>query len=231
MEQGKFAYRKNLENARKAVLDRGDTAFKTATASQTAEKAKEGLMRPRARPEPTGGSAGGFGLALLESFAQRADEEESTTNAMSSSPLIRPKSRPDTEGFGTFKERMRQSESSGNSSTQITLDDGRTMTGSFQFGDARLADYKKASGSSFTTSEFRDSPELQETVMDWHIADIDKTIDSLDTRNLSRDGLRAVAHLGGSPGMKKYVNSGGKYNPSDEFGTSLSDYYNKFKTQ
>jgi hypothetical protein len=29
--------------------------------------------------------------------------------------------------------------------------------------------------------------------------------------------------------MKKFVTSGGKYNPADKFGTRLSDYYNKFK--
>jgi len=29
--------------------------------------------------------------------------------------------------------------------------------------------------------------------------------------------------------MIKYVQSGGKYNPADDFGTKLSDYYNKFK--
>ena len=82
MELGKFAYRKNLEGARKALLDRGDTAFKTKTSAELAGGARGGLMRPKARPEPTGGAAGGFGLALLESFSQRADEEESTTGAM-----------------------------------------------------------------------------------------------------------------------------------------------------
>ena len=28
--------------------------------------------------------------------------------------------------------------------------------------------------------------------------------------------------------MAKFVNSGGEYNPSDELGTSLQDYYQKF---
>ena len=52
----------------------------------------------------------------------------------------------------------------------------------------------------------------------WHIADIDKTIDGLglNTDGYDRDGLRAVAHLGGKHGMKKFVQSAGKYNPSDE---------------
>jgi hypothetical protein len=40
-----------------------------------------------------------------------------------------------------------------------------------------------------------------------------------------------VAHLGGKHGMKKFVQSAGKYNPSDELGTSLQDYYDKFALQ
>ena len=64
-------------------------------------------------------------------------------------------------------------------------------------------------------------------------ADIDKTIDGLgiNTDGYDRDGLRAVAHLGGKGGMKKFVQSAGKYNPSDELGTSLQDYYDKFAVQ
>jgi len=30
--------------------------------------------------------------------------------------------------------------------------------------------------------------------------------------------------------MKKFVESGGVYNPKDELGTSLSDYYTKFSS-
>ena len=49
-----------------------------------------------------------------------------------------------------------------------------------------------------------------------------------DSKGYNRDGLRAVAHLGGIGGMKKYVQSKGEYNPSDQLGTSLNNYYNKF---
>ena len=50
----------------------------------------------------------------------------------------------------------------------------------------------------------------------------------LNTDGYNRDGLRAVAHLGGKSGMRRFVQSAGKYNPSDELGTSLQDYYDKF---
>ena len=104
------------------------------------------------------------------------------------------------------------------------------MTGAYQFGDARLKDYMKANKTKFTTEQFRKNPDLQEEVFQWHMKDIDDKISDLKgAKGMSRDGLRAVAHLGGKTGMIKYVQSGGKYNPADDFGTKLSDYYNKFK--
>lgn len=74
---------------------------------------------------------------------------------------------------------------------------------------------------------------MQDKVAAWHIADIDKTIDrlGLNTDGFNRDGLRAVAHLGGKHGMKKFVQTEGEHNPSDELGTSLQDYYDKFTVQ
>lgn len=132
-----------------------------------------------------------------------------------------------------FLERLTHSESSGDSTAEITIADGRRYVGSLQFGDARLQDYKKATGSSFTQDESKANSTLQAKVAAWHIADIDKTIDGLgiNTDGYDRDGLRAVAHLGGKGGMKKFVQSAGKYNPSDELGTSLQDYYDKFAIQ
>ena len=40
-----------------------------------------------------------------------------------------------------------------------------------------------------------------------------------------------MAHLGGKGGMKKFVLSKGQYDPSDDLGTSLKDYYDKFTRQ
>ena len=71
---------------------------------------------------------------------------------------------------------------------------------------------------------------LQDQVAAWHIADLDKAIDALGdvAADYERDGLRAVGHLAGVGGMKKFVRTQGKYNPADELGTSLQSYYNKF---
>lgn len=129
-----------------------------------------------------------------------------------------------------FIERLTQSESSGNTQAEITIKDGRTFAGKLQFGEARLQDYKAATGKTFTQDEFKADEVLQDQVGAWHIADIDKAIDNLGdaAKGYDRDGLRSVAHLGGKGGMAKFVKSSGKHNPADELGTSLQDYYEKF---
>jgi hypothetical protein len=131
---------------------------------------------------------------------------------------------------GSFMDRLTQSESGGNSDAQITIADGRRFVGKLQFGAARLADYKAASGKRFTQNQFQNDPALQDEVASWHFNDIDKAIDALgdQAKGYDRDGLRSVAHLGGKGGMTQFVTTGGKYNPADELGTSLKDYYNKF---
>ena len=231
MSEG-FAYRKNLEAARKALLDRAGSRYKAPEASEQVEVQKEGLMRPKSRPpvDESTSLADGLGLAMMENMQSRKE------SGVESSP--RPEGRPRAgtdrmsrdSSMSGFAAKMKQSESGGRDNVQITIDDGRTMTGGYQFGDARLKDYMKSTKSSFTTESFRNDPELQERVFEWHINDIDKTIAKLPgSDKMSIDGLRAVAHLGGKGGMKKYVSSGGKYNPADKFGTRLSDYYNKFR--
>ena len=130
----------------------------------------------------------------------------------------------------TFIERLTKSESSGDSQAEITIKDGRRFVGSLQFGAARLADFKAASGKRFTQDEFKEDTALQDEVASWHVADIDKAIDALGdaAQGYDRDGLRSVTHLGGKSGMAKFVKSKGQYNPSDELGTSLQSYYDKF---
>ena len=122
---------------------------------------------------------------------------------------------------------------SGKLSAEYQTKDGQTYSGLYQFGAARLADYKAASGERFTQDEFKQDDVLQEKVMAWHLSDIDQAIAELGDKaqGYNKDGLCAVAHLGGKSGMAKYVKSGGTYDPSDELGTSLSDYYAKFSAK
>lgn len=212
----KGMYLKNLEMARKALIEKLQTDIGREAPEEGVEQetSESGLMRPRLRPESIERSTmseEGMGLSLMRS-------------------MQKPKARPKGLGMKGFAMKLKESESSGKSDTQIELDDGRKMTGSYQFSDARLKDFMKAEGMEFSTETFKRKPKLQEKVFEWHIKDIDKTIDSLDkSGTMSRDGLRAVAHLGGKTGMKKFFKTKGKYNPADKFGTRLSDYYNKFK--
>ena len=130
----------------------------------------------------------------------------------------------------SFIDQLGQSESSGRSDAEITLDDGRRHVGRLQFGEARLKDYQNATGTNFSQDEFKDNIDLQERVEEWHIKDLAKAVDDLGdaAKDYSMEGLLAVGHLGGKSSIKKYVESKGKYNPSDQLGTSLNDYYNKF---
>lgn len=45
---------------------------------------------------------------------------------------------------------------------------------------------------------------------------------------ITESSLLAAAHLGGAGGVMKYLDSSGKYNPSDAYGTSIQDYMEKF---
>jgi hypothetical protein len=130
----------------------------------------------------------------------------------------------------SFMQKMALSESSGRPDAEITLEDGRTFTGLYQFGDARLSDYRKSTGAKFTTDQFKQDAALQERVAMWHFKDLEQAIDELgeEAKGYDRDGLKAAGHLGGKSGMQKFVRSKGGYEPSDALGTSLSDYYKKF---
>ena len=52
----------------------------------------------------------------------------------------------------------------------------------------------------------------------------------MDAAEYDRDGLRAVGHIGGLSGMKKFVRTKGKYDAKEELGTSLSKYYAKLSS-
>lgn len=144
-------------------------------------------------------------------------------------PIEAPEPEPESE-HSDFLNKLIQSESSGRADAEITIADGRRFVGKLQFGDARLQDYQNATGTTFTQDDFIKDEALQDKVASWHLQDIDKAIDALgeDATEYNRDGLRAVAHLGGVGGMRRYVRTKGEYNPSDQLGTSLQSYYDKF---
>lgn len=165
----------------------------------------------------------------VRDYLDRVEKEHKGEGLMR--PKLKPYEIPTDDSRDSFVQKLIQSESSGRSDAEVTIDDGRRFVGLGQFGEARLKDYMKATGRKFTQDQFKDDVELQEDVMKWHIRSIDKAISSTKgSEGFDRDGLRAVAHLGGIGGMKKFISSGGKHNPSDKFGTSLMKYYRKFSS-
>ena len=133
-----------------------------------------------------------------------------------------------------FTDKMKKSESSGD--YEVVNKEG--YMGAYQFGEDRLKDYKKATKSTFSKDEFLENEELQDKVFDWHVNDIteymsEKGLDSWIGQKIlgvevTKDGLIAVAHLGGKSGLKKFLESDGDYNPADSQGTTLLDYLKKF---
>ena len=134
----------------------------------------------------------------------------------------------------SFTDRMKSSESSGD----YEVENSQGYMGAYQFGDARLKDYKKDTNSTFSKDEFLKNKELQDKVFDWHVDDIKKYMSKtgLDSWvgekilgvEVTLEGLIAVAHLGGKTGLKKFLESDGEYNPADDYGTTLRDYLLKF---
>lgn len=128
----------------------------------------------------------------------------------------------------SIAESLARTESGGN----YQADNGLGYFGKYQFGEARLKDL--GLGAVFTMDQYRNDPQVQEWVFNKHVEDIDRFIadqglDKFYGQNvngvpLTREGMIAVAHLGGKGGLQKFVTTGGKYNPSDAFGTSLTDY-------
>jgi hypothetical protein len=135
------------------------------------------------------------------------------------------------------------SESGGQFTAQNDATGAGGMKGHFgrvQFGQARLQDAVEAGAipRGTTPEKFMASPELQEAAERWHFADIDRNIErmGIDTSGrqtingvpITRDGLVAVAHLGGINGMRQFVETDGRYNPRDANGTRLMDYFTSF---
>jgi len=131
-----------------------------------------------------------------------------------------------------------QNESGGNWQAQndVPGSGGRGHFGRLQFSRGRLADAMRAGviPEGTTPEQFMASPEMQQRVEAWHFSDIDRFISSqgLDRYEgqvisglpVTRQGMHAVAHLGGNAGLRRFLESGGEYNPADAFGTRLSDY-------
>jgi hypothetical protein len=111
--------------------------------------------------------------------------------------------------------------------------------GRLQFGPERLADAAAAGiiPAGVTAQQFASNPELQNRVEAWHFNDINNFIQreglgkyvgqTIDGAVVTPQGMLAVAHLGGKGGLKQFLETGGKYNPADQLGTSLASYMSR----
>jgi len=145
----------------------------------------------------------------------------------------------DTSGV---REALRANESGGRTDVvDFNKEDGKDHVGLYQFGQGRLDDYNKANGTSITTEQLKEmSAEEQEKIADWHFDDIDAYIDSNNLEKyvgqtiggvtITRSSMIAMAHLGGKSGMKQFLETDGKYDPSDG-ATKLSDYARDFAAE
>jgi hypothetical protein len=146
---------------------------------------------------------------------------------------------------GSFEQRLGASEGGANPAAV----NAGGYSGQFQMGKARMADlgyYKPAEGEDMKSPEWKGTvtvpgfnvtdqasfvknPAAQHVVFGAHVGDIDQAIAGTPGADkLNKDGLRAVAHLGGVAGMQRFIATGGLYDPADANGTRLSQYYTKF---
>jgi len=135
-----------------------------------------------------------------------------------------PRSLFDTESTGNFQ-----------ASNDVAGSGGKGHFGVLQFSRDRLQEAINARViPQMTPEEFRTNNQAQIAASNWHFDDIDRYIQDrglnsyvgreVNGQKLTMNSLRAVAHLGGQTGMMRYLESNGQYNPSDAYGTALSDY-------
>lgn len=135
-----------------------------------------------------------------------------------------PRSLIDTESGGNFQ-----------ATNDIEGSGGKGHYGLVQFSQGRLQEAIDAGAiDAMSPEQFTQNNAAQVAATNWHFNDIDRYIETnglggyigqtINETPLTINSLRAMAHLGGRAGMKRYLESGGQYNPADAFETSLSDY-------
>lgn len=193
--------------------------------------------------------------AAMEEMAQRGSESGAELArrqiGQNGYPVV-PAPKPQTGGGGlsgfspddddAFIASLSGTESGGNwnaLNNEVGAGGARGHGGRLQFGNARLSEAASAGIiRPMTAQEFSDQPaSVQRAVEKWHFGDIDRQAQqkglgaflgqTVGGVEISQSGIRAMAHLGGIGGAEKFLKTGGAYNPSDSFGTSLSDYARK----
>ena len=146
------------------------------------------------------------------------------------------------------RNKMEVSESSGDPTASVVeARKGRKHAGLLGFGQARLEDYNRIYGTTYTPDTFAQlSVAEQDKVGDWHFNDISNFIRSkgldkfigeeINGTVLTESSIVAMAHLGGKTGVLRYLQTDGRVNAHDlvidkngkEVKTYMSDYARKF---
>jgi hypothetical protein len=110
--------------------------------------------------------------------------------------------------------------------------------GEWQFRESTLwhLGYRKITLQKFINNPDIFPPDLQLTALKTLIklnlldlADYKHFIgDSINGVKITKSGMIAASHLGGAGSLQKYLDSRGKVNNADLFGTSIADYMKKF---
>jgi hypothetical protein len=135
--------------------------------------------------------------------------------------------------MSAYREALIASESSGD----VGAENPSGAVGLTQAMPDTLEDFKDDTGLEFTAEQYANSRELQTQFQDWYEQ---KTINYIMDQGLDRyigqtikgvpitmSSMLGMAHLGGDYGMRKFIETGGRYDPDDGY-TKLSDYGRKF---
>lgn len=178
-----------------------------------------GALMPQ--PSASGGSASGGGVRGGPMIPPDPNSPErlglDAMSALGKAPA----------GLDEFNASLARTESGGN----YNAANSEGYVGKYQFGQGRLDDYNRATGQNIDLATFKANPDLQERVQAWHVGDIDANLGdlygtSIGGKVMDANAVRAMAHLGGIGGARKFLTSGGAYDPADSNGTNLSDYAN-----
>lgn len=140
------------------------------------------------------------------------------------------------KGLENFLEHLAEKESSGDPYVVNTYG----YIGKYQFGRAAL---KEVGCDSVTVGKFIKDPSVfPEEVQDKAVVRlmkinrtrIGKLVDqyegtTINGIEITEAGLLAAAHLAGAGGVKRFLKSGGNYNPADGYGTTLTKYLKDFQ--
>ena len=135
--------------------------------------------------------------------------------------------------MSAYREALIASESSGD----VSAENPSGAVGLTQAMPDTLEDFKDETGLEFTPEQYANSRDLQTQFQDWYEQ---KTINYIMDQGLDRyigetikgvpitmSSMLGMAHLGGDYGMRKFLETGGRYDPDDGY-TKLSDYGRKF---